>query len=54
LDALEPQVLSDLVRHAVEDVMDEDAWQEQTEKEEEGKRLLGEVASNWDKITRKL
>lgn len=54
LDALDPATLAGLVRGAVEELRDEDAWQAATDRENEGKRLLGEVAQNWDKLTKKL
>lgn len=54
LDALEPNVLANLVRDAVEQVIDQDAWHTATESEDEGKRLLQAVSDNWNKITKKL
>jgi hypothetical protein len=54
LDALEPDVLAGLVRSFVESNRQEDEWEAAVEEENEHKRLLGEVASKWDKITRNL
>jgi len=38
----------------VESNRQEDEWEAAVEEENEHKRLLGEVASKWDKITRNL
>lgn len=54
LDALRPEVLAELVRGKILAIRDEDAWKNSLEEEDEHKRLLGEVSSNWDKLTRKL
>jgi hypothetical protein len=54
LDALEPDVLAGLVRDFVEEVRDDDLWAAAVEREDEHKRLLGEVSKHWDKITKKL
>lgn len=51
LDALEPAVLTQLVRDAVGGVRDQAAWDDAVGREQEARRLLGEVASNWDTIT---
>jgi hypothetical protein len=54
LDALDPQILSGLVRAGVEEILDEEAWDSAGEEEEEHRRLLTAVAGDWDKLTRKL
>lgn len=54
LDALEPSVLSGLLRDRVEAILDQDAWKEATATEEEHKRLLAEVADKWDTIVEDL
>jgi hypothetical protein len=51
LDALEPALLAQLVQDAVAGMRDDVAWQEAVEREEEARRLLGEVSSRWDDIT---
>jgi hypothetical protein len=54
LDALNPTILSDLCRTAVEEVVDQDAWSESTEREDEARRLLGVVSEKWESITKRL
>jgi hypothetical protein len=54
LDALEPSVLTALVRDAVEGLRDEEAWDQAVEKEEKNRNLLGLVSAKWEKITRNL
>jgi hypothetical protein len=51
LDALPPDVLAGLVREAVLGVRDEKAWKKAVKVEEEHRRLLGEVSSQWESIT---
>lgn len=51
LDALEPSVLEDLVRDEINDLRDDDAWEERVEKEKEHKRLLNLVSDRWDEVT---
>jgi len=48
LDALEPSVLSDLVQSHVQQLIDEDAWQDIIDQEEEAKQRLQEIADSWD------
>lgn len=48
LDALEPQVLSDLVTSFVQERIDDDAWEEVTEREEAAQARLTKVADEWD------
>lgn len=54
LDALNPDILSGLVRESVEDLINQTRWDESVEEENEHKRLLGVVAKDWDNITKKL
>jgi hypothetical protein len=54
LDALEPAVLSDLVRDFVESVRDEEAWAAAEAEEGEHRRLLSAVSECWDGLTREL
>ena len=48
LDALEPAVIVDLIRKAVEAIRDDDEWDEALQEEDEGKTRLMEVADNWE------
>lgn len=53
LDALEPQVIEDLVTNAVEDLIDEDTWQSDRSREEEVRATLRKVPDawfNWDRV----
>lgn len=54
LDALEPEVLNDLIHGAVIEVRDQELWDDAIEKEVEAQRLLGEISGNWDEITESL
>lgn len=54
LDALDPNTLAGLVRDAVSSIRDDEAWDAALEKENESKRQLSAVASNWQKITKNL
>jgi len=47
LDALDPRVLSDLVRRAIEECQEGTAWREATEDQEEARRRLRDLAENW-------
>lgn len=51
LDALDPAVLSELVRDAVESRIVKKKWQQAVDKEEEGKRLLQAVSGDWENLT---
>jgi len=50
LDALNPDVLSSLIRDEVAKHTDEDKRQARIEEEEEGKELLTEVSSRWEEV----
>lgn len=50
LDALDPTTLAGLIEVAVKSFRDPDLWAEAVEEQEEGLRLLGEVASRWDDV----
>lgn len=54
LDALDPDVLADLVRKAVAQCRDQKAWDKALAEEDEHKRKLGVVSAKWDKLTAKL
>ena len=50
LDALEPQVISDLIRENVAKFRDETAYQKVLQRERHEKDLLEEIAENWDGV----
>lgn len=54
LDALNPDVLSQLVRDAVEGILDQDAWDAASTEEDEHRRKLREVAAQWEELTGRL
>jgi hypothetical protein len=51
LDALEPDVLANLVRKSIEAIRDQDLWDAAVEEEDEHRRLLTEVSDQWDDLT---
>jgi hypothetical protein len=54
LDALRPQVLSDLVEEQVDNYRDPDLWEEALAQEKEEKSLLEKCAKNWKRIATRL
>lgn len=50
LDALEPRVLTQLVRDAVEAVRDEDAWEEKVAEENHHRDLLAKASTRWSEV----
>lgn len=50
LDALEPNVLAQLVRDEVFSIRDVDAWAAAVEEEDEHRRLLQAVSNRWDAV----
>lgn len=50
LDALEPAVLTDLIRNAVLEVRDETLWAAQSAREQDAKEQLRWVAEHWDEL----
>lgn len=50
LDALEPAALAELISAAVNELIDRPAWQAVEEEEEQAKKQLAYVASNWAEI----
>jgi len=50
LDALEPQVMADLIRDAVQARLDQDLWDEALAKQNAGRLQLTTVARRWDKV----
>ena len=51
LDALEPQVLSDLIRAKVDELRDEGVYAEKREQENREKKQLDTVSDHWDDVT---
>lgn len=47
LDALSPTVIADLIREAIEPLIDWPKWQASTAREERGRKQLVSVAKNW-------
>jgi len=52
LDALEPSVLSDLIRIAVEHLRDKNKWDEAVREEEGGRNLLAKASGRWREVER--
>ncbi len=50
LDALEPQVLSDLVRGDVENLRDDDEWDERVQAQEEERENLTATSDRWTEV----
>lgn len=51
LDALEPQILSDLVRTKILDILDTKSWEDAIQRELDEKDLLRKAARNWDRVS---
>lgn len=54
LDALEPTVIAQLIRDAVEEVRDQDMWDEAVANEEKQKEQLAKVSAKWATIIEEL
>lgn len=54
LDALEPAVLVALIRSTIEEVRDDDLWQEKVEEEERHRTQLGQASERWDEVVEML
>jgi hypothetical protein len=54
LDALEPTVIADLIRDAVGQVIDQDAWDDASTKESRGRDLLDLAAAKWSSVEKNL
>lgn len=50
LDALEPSVIVDLIREAIQDRIDWDAWEEALERQKTGRDQLGKVSRRWENV----
>lgn len=51
LDALEPQVLAELARARVMEIVDKTKWEAAVKKEADELRILGEASDRWDDVT---
>jgi hypothetical protein len=51
---LEPAVIAELIRRAVEGVRDEEVWAEAKQLEEEHRLQLRQASRSWTHITRRL
>ena len=51
LDALEPTVLADLIRNAVDELRDDALWQEAVEEEDRQREYLTRIVDRWDDVT---
>lgn len=51
LDALEPQVITDLIRDNVEEFRDDTAYEKVVSQEREEKQFLEELATNWSGVS---
>jgi hypothetical protein len=54
LDALEPSVISDLIRSAANRYIDQDLWKQTAQSEAAGKSLLKKAVERWDDIAAQL
>lgn len=54
LDALEPEVIEDLIRNAVESLIDQKAWKKKEKEKAEGKKLLASCSGRWDEVVEML
>jgi hypothetical protein len=51
LDALNPEYLTALIAAEMSNIVDNDAWAESNRRQNEGRRLLGEVSKQWPTLT---
>jgi len=54
LDALEPKVLNALIQDEVEQIRDQDRWDEQVDRQEIARDELKQVATSWKRVVRGL
>jgi hypothetical protein len=54
LDALDPNLLSGLVRSAIKGITDKGAWEESIDEENEHRRMLKAVSAKWNTLTKNL
>jgi len=50
LDSLKPSVIGDLIRDEVESLLDKDVWEKSIVRQDEARRQLEMVSSQWDKV----
>lgn len=50
LDALEPRVITDLIRNQVMELRDDALWDAKVEEEDEGRRLLEATSERWEEV----
>ncbi len=50
LDALEPQVMADLIRDAVQSRIEQDLWDEAVAQQDMGRTQLGTISRRWDAV----
>lgn len=50
LDALDPPVIAQLIRDAINGILDEDAWAEARQRQESERMLLGNLSERWDDV----
>lgn len=50
LDALEPNIITGLIRDAVEGLRDDALWDEACQEEEEARKVLTAASENWDML----
>jgi hypothetical protein len=50
LDALDPEVLANLIRDAIEPLIDQDRWDEAKRDEDSNVELMKTVSNNWDDV----
>ena len=50
LDALEPRVIVELIREAVEAQIDQDTWGKALDRQQTGRDQLGQVSHRWDSV----
>lgn len=54
LDALDPPYITALIGEQLEGLIDRERWKASEDMRDEARRLLGEVAAKWGKITKGL
>ena len=54
LDALEPRTIVALIRDEIEVLIDQDAWDAATERQQTGRDQLSKVSSRWDSVVKYL
>ena len=50
LDALDPQVIVDLIQNAIDDLRDDDLWTKRNEEQERDRERLRKFAARWDDL----